>query len=87
MLRHEDVVQDERLAAGAGEPQYPPVIDDFDLGERHQQIGNRARIPRLAEKDAKDRPLRIIAAARKRKMAGHAPAACYRFRDGTRRKR
>src|SRR6184192_535218 len=50
----EDVMQHQRLAAGAGEAEHLPVVDDLDLAERRQQIGDGARVAGLAEKGAED---------------------------------
>jgi hypothetical protein len=73
--------------AGAGEPQDLPIIDDLNLGERHQQVGDVPRIAELAEKGAEDRPLRIIAAARKGIAPGEAPSAGDGLGGGARRQR
>ena len=35
VLGNEDIAQDQRLAAGPGEPENLPIVDDLDLGERH----------------------------------------------------
>src|SRR5207253_3039037 len=49
-------------------------------GSRHEQISDRARVADRAEKDAEDRPLRMVAASRKAVMPAEPPAA----RDGRR---
>jgi hypothetical protein len=66
-------------------PSTLPVIDDLDLGERHQQIGDRARVTLFAEKGADNRPLRIVAAARERVVPAQPPAAQHTPRGLARR--
>ena len=44
VLANEDVVQDQRFAAGAEKAEHLLVVHDLDLGERHQQIRDRARV-------------------------------------------
>src|SRR5256885_15391419 len=82
MLRHKNIAHNERLAAGAGEPQHLPIVEDLGLGKRHEQISDRARVADLAEKDAEDRPLRMVAAARKAVMPAEPPAAWDGRRGG-----
>jgi hypothetical protein len=75
MLGNKHVVQHQGLAAGAEQAQHLPVVDDLDLGERHQEIRDVPGIALLAEKGADDRPLRIVAAARERITPAQPPAA------------
>jgi hypothetical protein len=75
MLGNKYVMQDQGFAAGAEEAEHLPVVSDLDLGERHQQISDRARVALLAEEGADDRPLRIAAAARERVMPAEPPPA------------
>ena len=63
MLRHEHVVQTQRTTAGAGKPEYMPVVDDLDVGERHKEIADAGWITLPAEKGADDRPARVGTAA------------------------
>ena len=84
---HEHVAQHQRLAAGAGEPQHLPVVENLSFGERHQQISDVPRVAQLAEKCAENAPLRIIAAAGERKLAREPPAAVDRPGGGARRQR
>ena len=74
VLGDEHVAQDQRLAAGAEEAEHLPVVDDLDFGKRHQQIGDPSRIALRPKKGADDRPLRKVAAARKRVMPAEPPA-------------
>ena len=67
VLGHEHIMQDQRLAAGAGEAQGLPVVDDLDLGERHQQIGMGARVAHLAQGTRRESP---IAHSRSRSKTG-----------------
>ena len=87
VLGHEHVAQFERFRAAAEEAQHLPVIDDLDFGERHQQIGDRPRVAHLAQKGADDRPLRMVAAARKGVMPAEPPAAGDAPGGGARRQR
>jgi len=80
-------VQHQRLAAGAEKAQRLPIIGDIDLGERHEQIRDVARIAPLSKEDAEDRPLRKIAAAGKRIFAAQPPTARHALGGGTRRQR
>ena len=82
VLRHKNIAHNERLAAGSGEPQHLPIVEDLGLGKRHEQISDRARVADLAEKDAEDRPLRMVAAARKAVMPAEPPAAWDGRRGG-----
>src|SRR5947209_20594960 len=75
VLRHENIAHDERLAAGSGEPQHLPIVADLGLGRRHEQISDRARVADLGDKDAEDRPLSMVAIARKEVMPAEPPAA------------
>jgi hypothetical protein len=66
MLGHEHVGQLQRAAAGAGQTEHMPVVDDLDFAERHQQVGDAGRIAVVAEKRADDGPARVCAAAGER---------------------
>ena len=78
----------QRPAAGAGETQHVPVVDDLDVGERHQQIADAGRIAGGAEERADDRPARVACC---RWRTGIARSAASRrrcaFGHGTRRQR
>src|SRR5208282_4424177 len=64
-------------AAGAAEAEHLPVVDDLDLGEPHQQVGDPPRVALLAEESADDRPLRIVAATRERVVPAEPPPAWH----------
>jgi hypothetical protein len=63
MFGNEDIVQHQRLAAGAKKPEHLPIVDDLGFREQHQQIGDVAWVALRPKKGAEDRPLRIVAAA------------------------
>ena len=65
VLGDEHIMQQQGFAAGPGKPQGLPVVDDLDLGERRQRVGDCPRVAGLAEERAQDRPLRIVATAGK----------------------
>jgi hypothetical protein len=74
VLGDDHAVQDQGLAAGTQEAEHLPVVNDLDLGERHQQIGDVRGIALLPEKASDNGPLRIVAGARERVMPAEPPS-------------
>jgi hypothetical protein len=85
--RDKNVIEHQRFAAGAREAEHLPVVDDLDVGERHEEVRDAAQVAHLAEEGAEDRPLRVVASAGKGVVAGQAPAARNRPGGSPRRQR
>lgn len=87
VVGHERVAYPERTAAGAGQSQRVPIVDDLDIAERHEQVADTSGIARLAEECADYGPARVCAAAGERILSAQSPAARAAFSGRARRQR
>src|ERR1700686_3773383 len=82
VLRDEDVVQRHAEAAGATHPHRVPVVDDFDLTHRNEEITWLLMPGRALAADTSDQPLGVPAAAGEGVTAADAPAGVGRSAHG-----
>src|SRR5947207_15034851 len=88
MFRHEGTLDDDVLAASAGEPADKPIVDNLVIAFRQLKEGAfiGRLLPRGRDHRAELAPLREIAAARERPLAGESIPALDRDRRPGRRK-
>src|SRR5205085_5147617 len=88
VLRHEGTLDDDVLAASAGEAADKPIVDNLVIAFRQQKEGAfiGRLLPRGRDHRAELAPLREITAARERPLAGESIATLDRDRRPGRRK-